>query len=305
MDDPRATPENTSASPPQAIISGMSGHLPQRNLRTAIAVCIAFAFTPVATLGYGTPLLFSFAALRRREHGTWPTALLWISACIYAVVLTIGVTAGGLSTAPTTADRLHNVCLLITIGVGSLHALGFVIWSAVTRSWPVASPDHQQETGIRSIDTPPSRQRHLRSQQRQQTALVLCLGAFLAYGFPNGVGMIVESRSFASHHQVTDGVVTDVRKYFPSTGTGTSWTASYATTVEYRAPDGRQLRFQDDLPDRPRIGTHLRVYYDAADPSDARLDKGSDELVDGIFLLTASMVLLFFIVVVSRRKPHR
>lgn len=304
--DPRTTPETASSAPPQVMISWVPDHLPQRRPRTLAAVCVAFLLTPVATLGYGTPLLFSFAAWRRRGRGPWPAAPLWISAGVYSVVLTIGTAAGmvaGEDTAPSTANDLFTACLLITIGVGSLHALGLVICSAVTGSWPIAPPGHQRDVGSQPVGTTPSRQRLIRSRQRRETAGVLILGAFLSFVIPISVGMIVESRSFASHHQVTDGVVTDVRE--DTTCSGTSCTITYATTIQYRAPDGRLLHFQDGLADRPGTGTHLRVYYDTTDPGDARLDTGRDELTGGIVLLTVSMVLLLVFAVSSRRKARR
>src|SRR5439155_20712533 len=83
---------------------------------------VAFALTPWLTLGFGTPIAFTLAAVLFSYLGKVHAVVLWLSAAVYTTAFIVEFAASGAASGAT-GDYVFSACLLITIVVGGLQAL--------------------------------------------------------------------------------------------------------------------------------------------------------------------------------------
>jgi hypothetical protein len=124
----------------------------RRHLVVAVARPVVFVLTPWSTFGWGTPLLFVLAAIRRRGSGGLRIGLLWACAALYTGVLAVEVAAIVIAApdAQATTHLVAGLCLAVTVVGGGLHALGFVVLAAVKGVWPLAAPSWELSSRERS-----------------------------------------------------------------------------------------------------------------------------------------------------------
>jgi hypothetical protein len=269
------------------------GHGHPRVRRAAwIVAAVLFAAAPWASLGLATPLAFLLAAaLVSRLHRAH-ASVLWISAAVYAAALAVQIAHEN-----SPSGAIVGIAIILTFVVGGLQALVTVALAArghdpglrdIARAWRHlwsrqrrARPRRRQPAALRRGSTWERRLRNpgfwLRHPVLAASTLVILATACIAIG----VALRADGRSFMAHHEVATGVViASVSDPVCNLYTG-GCSSNYDTTVRYRPPGSGPLVHREGWRDYVRPGTHIPVYYDPRDPSDASLWPDKRDLVAG------------------------
>jgi hypothetical protein len=273
-----------------ATAGGGHGH-PRARRAAWIVAAVLFAAAPWASLGLATPLAFLLAAaLFSRLHRAH-ASVLWISAAVYTAALAVQIAHEN-----SPSGAIFGIAIILTFVVGGLQALVTVALAArghdpglrdIARAWchlrsrqRRARPRRRQSAALRRRSTWERRLRNpdfwLRHPVLAASTLVILATACIAIG----VALRADGHSFMAHHGVATGVViASVSDPVCNPYTG-GCSSNYDTTVRYRPPGSGPLVHREGW-DYVRPGTHIPVYYDPRDPSDASLSPDKRDVVGG------------------------